>query len=83
VARHHPLRLHPVCILPSYCKWGDNCRHSHDGKKGGKRKVEPSLLLSKKEKKANKEIAAMVINDLKSSMSKKKGKGKDEDGRGR
>jgi hypothetical protein len=21
-----------------YCKWGDDCRHSHDGKKGGKRK---------------------------------------------
>ncbi len=53
-----------------YCKWGDNCRHSHEGKKGGKRK--PSLLLSKKDKKVKKEIAEMVIKDLKSSMKKEK-----------
>ncbi len=27
-----------------YCKWGDNCRHSHDKKKDGKRKGQPVLL---------------------------------------
>jgi hypothetical protein len=53
-----------------YCKWGDNCRHSHEGKKGGKRK--PALLLSKKDKKAKKEIAAMVINELKTKVNKEK-----------
>ena len=46
-----------------YCKFGDNCRHSHEGKKGGKRK--PALLLSRKDKKVKKEIAAMVINEQK------------------
>jgi hypothetical protein len=56
-----------------YCKWGDNCRHSHDeGKQGGKRKGAPALILSKKGKKAKKEIATMVINDLKSSLGKKR-----------
>ncbi len=56
-----------------YCKWGDNCRHSHgDGKQGRKRKGAPALILSKRGKKAKKEIATMVINDLKSSLGKKK-----------
>ncbi len=56
-----------------YCKWGDNCRHSHEGKKGGKRKS--ALVLSKKEKKkAKKEVAAMVVKDLKSAHGGKKKK---------
>jgi hypothetical protein len=54
-----------------YCKWGDNCRHSHSGKKGGKRKGSSTVLLTSKEKKAKKEIVTMVINDLKSAAGKK------------
>jgi hypothetical protein len=55
-----------------YCKWGDNCRHSHDKKGGrGKRKDKP-LLLSKKDKKARKDIAALVLKDLKGSVGKRK-----------
>jgi hypothetical protein len=53
-----------------YCKWGDNCRHSHKGKKGGKRKT--SFLLTNKEKKAKKELVTMVVNDLKSSLKQRK-----------
>jgi hypothetical protein len=45
---------------------------SHEGKQGGKRKAAPAFVLSKKEKKAKKEIATMVINDLKSSLGQKK-----------
>jgi len=66
-----------------YCKWGDNCRHSHDKKNNGKRKGQPTLLLSKKDKKTKKEIVTMVINDLKSSIKKNKTaekKGEKEDG---
>ena len=59
-----------------YCKWGDNCRFSHEvNKQGGKRKGAPSLILSKKDKKAKKEIVTMVMNDLKSALGQKK-KGK-------
>ena len=53
-----------------YCKWGDNCRHSHEGKKGGKRK--PALLMSKKDKQMRKEIAAMVVKSMKSGVKKEK-----------
>ena len=54
-----------------YCKWGDNCRHSHAGKQGGKRKNSSTLILSRKDKKAKKEIVTMVVNDLKSSLGQK------------
>ena len=54
-----------------YCKWGDNCRHSHKGKKGGKRKSS-SVLLTSKDKKAKKELVTMVMNDLKSSFKRKR-----------
>jgi hypothetical protein len=58
---------------------GDNCRHSHEGKKGGKRKS--SLVLSKKEKKkVKKEVAAMVVKNLKSAHgSEVKNEGKFEE----
>jgi len=63
-----------------YCKWGDNCRHSHKGKKGGKRKAPSTVLLTGKDKKAKKELVTMVINDIKSSMGqKKKSSSKDKD----
>ena len=45
---------------------------SHEGKQGGKRKAAPVFVLSKKDKKAKKEIATMVINDLKSSFNQRK-----------
>ncbi len=45
---------------------------SHEGKQEGKRKAAPAFVLSKKDKKAKKEIATMVINDLKSSFSQKR-----------
>ena len=61
-----------------YCKWGDNCRHSHEKSKGGKRK--PSLLVSKKDKKTKKEIAAMVISDLKANLKHEKFESADSDG---
>jgi hypothetical protein len=40
-----------------YCKWGDNCKHSHRGKKGGKRKANSTVILSSKDKKAKKKLA--------------------------
>ncbi len=45
---------------------------SHEGKQGGKRKAAPAFVLSKKDKKAKKEIATMVINGLKPSFSQKR-----------
>jgi hypothetical protein len=64
-----------------YCKFGDNCRHSHQGKKGGKRKGSSTVLLTSKDKKAKKELVTMVINDLKSAMGQKKQVGSnDKDG---
>jgi hypothetical protein len=56
---------------------------SHEGKQGGKRKGAPALVLSKKDKKARKEIATMVINDLKSTLGnikKTKSITKDDEG---
>jgi hypothetical protein len=55
-----------------YCKWGDNCRHSHDKKGGGGKRKDKPLLLLKKDKKTRKDIAALVLKDLKGSMEKKK-----------
>jgi hypothetical protein len=64
-----------------YCKWGDNCKHSHKGNKGGKRKANSTVLLTGKDKKAKKDIVTMVINDLKSAIGQnKKSSNKNEDG---
>jgi hypothetical protein len=61
-----------------YCKWGDNCRHSHDKRKGGKGERKPALLLSRQDKKAKKDLVAMVIKDLKGNLGKRKEKPKEE-----
>ena len=63
-----------------YCKWGDNCRHSHDKKGGGGKRKERPLLLSKKDKKARKDIAALVLTDLKKTINKKKETTKEDSG---
>jgi hypothetical protein len=58
-----------------FCKYGPNCRNSLDGPKGGrpqanKRKNEMVFLATKKEKKARKQLASLLIKDLKESLEK-------------
>jgi hypothetical protein len=51
-----------------FCKYGPNCRNSHDGPKGGKqngkRKNEVVLLNTKKGKKARKQLSSLLIKEL-------------------
>jgi hypothetical protein len=51
-----------------FCKYGPNCRNSHDGPKGekqnGKRKHEMVLLNTKKGKKARKQLSSLLIKEL-------------------
>jgi hypothetical protein len=51
-----------------FCKYGPNCRNSHDGPKGGKkngkRNNEMVLLNTKKGKKARKQLSSLLIKDL-------------------
>jgi hypothetical protein len=58
-----------------FCKYGPNCRNSHDGPKGGrplanKRKNEVVFLATKKGKKARKQLSSLLIKDLKESFEK-------------
>ena len=57
-----------------FCKYGPNCRLSHDCPKGGVKKVKPEsvFLTTKKGKKARKKLTSLVIKDVKDSMSSKK-----------
>ena len=59
-----------------FCKYGPNCRLSHDGPKGGvkKRKPETVFLTTKKGKKARKKLASLVMKDVKETMSVKSNK---------
>jgi hypothetical protein len=54
-----------------FCKYGPNCRLSHDGPKGGnkKKKTEVVFLATKKGKKARQKLASLVASDIKDSMS--------------
>jgi hypothetical protein len=57
-----------------FCKYGPNCRLSHDGKKGGAKKghfQEAVFLTTKKGKKARKKLTSLVIKDVKESISAK------------
>ncbi len=50
-----------------FCKYGPNCRNSHDGPKGGKqnkRKNEMVLINTKKGKKARKQLSSLLIKEL-------------------
>lgn len=56
-----------------FCKYGANCRNSHDGPKGGKpqsgkRKNELVFLATKKGKKARKQLSTLLIKDMKDSL---------------
>jgi hypothetical protein len=69
-----------------YCKFGPNCRNSHDGPKGGKpnefkkRKNEVVFMATKKGKKARKRLSTLLIKDLKEGLEKSKEKAEgDED----
>ncbi len=58
-----------------FCKYGPNCRNSHDGPKGSrpqanKRKNEVVFLATKKGKKARKQLSLLLIKDLKESFEK-------------
>jgi hypothetical protein len=59
-----------------YCKFGPNCRNSHDERKGGKpndfkkRKNEAVFMATKKGKKARKQLSSLLIKDLKESLEK-------------
>ena len=56
-----------------FCKYGPNCRYSHDGPKAGnKRKNEVVFLTTKKGKKARKQLSSLLMKDMK-EMSKKSG----------
>ncbi len=59
-----------------FCKYGPNCRLSHDGPKGGvkKRKPESVFLTTKKRKKARKKLTSLVIKDVKETISSKSNK---------
>ena len=46
-----------------YCKWADNCRFSHDGPKGGKRKS-TSLATKGNAKKQKKQMMSMLVKVL-------------------
>ena len=46
-----------------YCKWGDNCRFSHDGPKGGKRKA-TAMATKGTEKKQKKQMMSMLVKVL-------------------
>jgi len=65
-----------------YCKFGPNCRYSHDGPKAGKkRKNEVVFLTTKKGKKARKQLSSLLMKDIQ-DMSKKGNateKGQDDD----
>ena len=51
-----------------FCKYGPNCRNSHDGPKGGKpngkRRGEVVFLNTKKGKKARKQLSSLLIKEL-------------------
>ena len=65
-----------------FCKYGPNCRYSHDGPKAGnKRKNEVVFLTTKKGKKARKQLSSLIMKDIQ-ELSKKGGeseKGREED----
>jgi hypothetical protein len=58
-----------------FCKYGPNCRNSHDGPKGGgaqssKRKQEVIFLATKKGKKARKQLSSLLIKEMKESIGR-------------
>jgi hypothetical protein len=59
-----------------YCKWGDNCRFSHDGPKDGKRKSTSSATKAavKKQKKAMMSMLVKVLDDVEEKEAKPKEK---------
>ena len=56
-----------------FCKYGPNCRLSHDGPKGGVKKQKPEsvFLTTKKGKKARKKLTSLLVKDVKASISSK------------
>ena len=62
-----------------FCKYGPNCRLSHDGPKGGAKKQKNQLvfLTTKKGKKARKKLTSLVVRDIKDSLAKNNDQSKD------
>jgi hypothetical protein len=55
-----------------FCKYGNNCRYSHDGPKAAnkKRKNELVFLTTKKGKKARKQLSSLLMKDIRDSSNK-------------
>jgi len=74
-----------------FCKFADACRYSHEGPKGDpnlkggpgqKRKIDAVFMATKKGKKARKQLASLLMKDIKAggkAKAKDTGKNTDED----